>query len=315
MKVRILKKAEAATDICTFELVNPSGEALPAFTAGAHVDVEIGGGLVRQYSLCNAPDETHRYVLGVLRDPASRGGSIGMHALNEGTELEISAPRNHFPLAKEATHSVLLAGGIGVTPILSMALQLSRSRASFEFHYCTRAPERTAFREQLTLPGLKEHAKVYFDTDAPESRINLESVLAGPEPGKHVYVCGPSGFVDAVLKTARQAGWAESNLHREYFSAQKAVGGVDAAFQVVLASSGQVIDVRSEQTVVEALATCGVEIQTSCEQGICGTCLTRVLAGEPDHRDAYLTDEERSANNQFLPCCSRSRSQVLTLDL
>lgn len=315
MKVKLVKKVETATDICAFELVDPAGKSLPAFSAGAHIDVHVGNGLVRQYSLCNDPNDTHRYVLGVLRDPNSRGGSIAMHAQVEGAELEISEPRNHFPLANEAKHSILLAGGIGVTPILCMAERLTHLEASFEFHYCTRAPERTAFREQLRRPEMKDHVRVYFDTAPPGERIDLEAILAGPDAGKHVYVCGPSGFVDAVLTRARNAGWAESNLHREYFTAPKGPVGASDAFQVRLANSGKVIEVKAEQTVVEALGACGVEIQTSCEQGICGTCLTRVLEGQPDHRDAYLTDEERAANDLFLPCCSRSKTPILTLDL
>ncbi|MHA7685617.1 PDR/VanB family oxidoreductase [Cupriavidus sp. PET2-C1] len=315
MKVKILKKVETATDIFSFELVDPTGRPLPGFSAGSHIDVHVGNGLVRQYSLSNDPIDTHRYVLGVLRDPNSRGGSIAMHAQEEGAEIEISEPRNHFPLANEARHSILLAGGIGVTPILCMAERLAHVNASFEFHYCTRAPERTAFREQLMRPGMKDRVRVYFDTAPPEEHIDLEAILAGPDADKHAYVCGPSGFVDAVLSRARSAGWPESNLHREYFSAQKGAIAGNSAFQVRLASSGRVINVRAEQTVVEALGACGIEIQTSCEQGICGTCLTRVLEGDPDHRDAYLTDEERTANDQFLPCCSRSRTPILTLDL
>jgi len=314
MKLSLINKTEAAADICLFELAAPDGAALPAFSAGAHVDVHLPGGLVRQYSLCNRPGETHRYCLGVLREAASRGGSAAMHALETGALLEVGAPRNLFPLVADARHSVLLAGGIGITPILAMAEQLRTSGASFELHYCTRSPARTPFRERLAEPGLREHTRVYHDDAPAAQRADLDAIVGTPDDGKHLYVCGPAGFIEAVLGQARAAGWREANLHREYFAAPpaEATGG---AFQVKLAASGRLVEVGAEQSVVQALAAHGVEVPTSCEQGICGTCLTRVLEGEPDHRDQYLTDEERAANDQFLPCCSRARTPVLVLDL
>ncbi|AJE98442.1 PDR/VanB family oxidoreductase [Pandoraea apista] len=314
MKVRLANKRDVATDICEFELVSVDGSALPAFTAGAHIDVHVADGLVRQYSLCNAPGETHRYCLGVLRDPASRGGSEGMHALTVGTTLEISAPRNHFPLDEQAQHSILLAGGIGVTPILCMAEALSARNASFEVHYCTREPARTAFRERFARDDLAAKTRLYFDSDG--ERADLDAILAQPSGSKHLYVCGPAGFIEAVLARAEAAQWPEGNVHREYFAAPaQADTGGDTPFQVKLHSSGRVIDVKAGETIVAALAAQGVEVQMSCEQGVCGTCLTRVIDGTPDHRDVYLTDDERAANDQILPCCSRSKSAVLVLDL
>lgn len=315
MQVRVIHKYDVATDICAFELERPDGAALPAFAAGAHIDVHVGDGLVRQYSLCNRPGERHRYVIGVLREVQSRGGSIAMHALAEGSLLDISEPKNHFPLAEAATHSLLLAGGIGVTPILSMAEQLAASGASFEMHYCTRDPQRAAFRERLTEAHFAGRVHLYFDSAPADERVNLRALLAAPEAGKHLYVCGPAGFIGAVLDAAAAAGWDARNLHREYFAAVAQPEASSDDFQVELASSGQVIDVKGNQTVIAALLAAGVDVPTSCEQGVCGTCLTRVLSGEPDHRDVYLTDEERAANDCFLPCCSRSKSPVLVLDL
>jgi len=320
MKAIITRKFPVATDICLFELTAADGEPLPPFSAGAHIDVHVDG-FIRQYSLCNSPAERDVYRIGVLRDPASRGGSLAMHACADGATLEISAPRNHFPLDANAAHTILFAGGIGITPILAMATELRATGRSFELHYCTREPARTAFREQLAEPGLKERSHVYFDSDGPQARIDLPAVLANPQERTHVYVCGPAGFIDAVLGAASNAGWPAANLHREYFGApqQPAAAGVDAdadaAFQVTLAGSGKTVDVPAGTTVVEALRTCGIEVPVSCEQGVCGTCLTRVLSGEPDHRDVYLTDEERAANDQFLPCCSRSKTPVLVIDL
>ncbi|MDF3836926.1 PDR/VanB family oxidoreductase [Cupriavidus basilensis] len=314
MLVRIASKTAAASGIAVFDLVAPDGSQLPSFTAGAHIDVHVGNGLVRQYSLCNDPAETHRYRIGVLRDPASRGGSASMHALEPDAMVEISEPKNHFPLQADAGHSILLAGGIGVTPILAMAQQLAHAGASFELHYCTRTPEHTAFRERLAQDDLRGRTHFYVDEPAGH-RADLPRLLAAPQAGTHLYVCGPAGFMDAVLRQAKEAGWRDANLHREYFAAPQAPGAAKGAFQVKVESSGLVIDVEPDQTVVQALSANGVEIQTSCEQGVCGTCLTRVLAGEPDHRDAYLTDEERAANDQFLPCCSRARTSLLVLDL
>jgi vanillate O-demethylase ferredoxin subunit len=317
MRVRIKARHEVARDVIAFELVDPEGRPLPEFSAGAHIDIKLGDNLTRQYSLCNSPNEQHRYLIGVLREPASRGGSTAMHALPEGALIEISEPRNHFALARDTTHSVLLAGGIGVTPILCMAEQLAHASASFELHYCTREPGRAAFRERLDAPHLQRQSHLYFDNAPAEERIDLAKVLAAPAEGKHVYVCGPGGFIEAVLKHTREFGWESQNVHREYFAAAQpdATANSDSPFQVKLASSGRIIDVAAGESVVKALDKEGITLATSCEEGVCGTCLTRILSGEPDHRDVFLTDEERRANDQFLPCCSRSRSSMLVLDI
>lgn len=314
MKVQIKKKFEAATDICAFELEDPAGKTLPPFSAGAHIDVHVGG-LIRQYSLCNNPMDSQRYVIGVLKDPASRGGSIAMHGLAEGDIVEISEPRNHFPLQAGATHSILLAGGIGITPILCMAERLSHIGASFEMHYCTRSPDRTAFADRLDVPRIKGHSHLYHDSSPELGKLDIAATLGQPEADKHLYVCGPGGFIEAVLGAAKAAGWNDDNVHREYFAGAVQDNENDGSFQVKLASSGKIYDIPADKTIVEALMDQGVDIPISCEQGVCGTCLTRVLEGEPDHRDLYLTDEEREANDQMLPCCSRSKSGMLVLDL
>jgi vanillate O-demethylase ferredoxin subunit len=196
-----------------------------------------------------------------------------------------------------------------------MAEHLAAVGASFELHYCTRDPSRAAFHEQLTGGHFAKCLQLYFDSDGEEYRADFGALVAAPEFGRHLYVCGPGGFIEAVLQAARAAGWGERNLHREYFAAAPQPRRADEAFQIKLAKSGRLIDVADGETVIVALAKAGVEVPTSCEQGVCGTCLTRVLSGEPDHRDMYLTDDERAANDQFLPCCSRSTSPVLVLDL
>jgi vanillate monooxygenase ferredoxin subunit len=316
LRVRVGRKTGEAVDIATFELINMDDRPLPAFSAGSHIDVHLPNGLTRQYSLCNAPSEGHRYLIGVLRDANSRGGSQAMHdQVKEGDVLHISAPKNHFPLAHEATHSLLVAGGIGVTPVLCMAERLAVTAASFEMHYCTRSPERTAFRERIAASSFASRVHFHFD-DGPESqKLQLGKLLTPLRPGVHLYVCGPKGFMDWVLESARAAGWPSTRLHYEFFGAEIASSEDDASFEVKLASTGRTVLVPKDKTVVQALAAVGVEIATSCEQGVCGTCLTRILEGEPDHKDMYLTPEEQAANDQFTPCCSRSVSPVLVLDL
>jgi vanillate monooxygenase ferredoxin subunit len=316
LSVRVSRKVVEAEGICSFELTAVDGAPLPAFSAGSHVDVQLPGGLTRQYSLCNDAAETHRYLIAVLRDPASRGGSSAMHDhVHEGDVLQISAPRNHFPLAHGARRHLLLAGGIGVTPILCMAERLSRTGATFEMHYCSRSPARTAFQERIVASAFADRVRFHFDDGELAQKIDLAALLGSPRDGEHVYVCGPQGFMDAVLSTARAAGWPEAQLHYEFFGAQVAPSGAETGFEVQLASSGRIVVVPADRTVVQALAEAGVVVPTSCEQGVCGTCLTRVLAGECDHKDLYLTPEEQDAQDQFLPCCSRAKSPRLVLDL
>ena len=313
--VRVARKSTEAIDICSLELVALDGAALPAFSAGSHIDVQLPGGITRQYSLCNN-GESHRYVVSVLRDPASRGGSQAVHdQVAEGDTLTISAPRNHFALAHDAKQHLLLAGGIGVTPILCMAERLAVTGGDFHMHYCTRSKERTAFLQHITDAAYAERVVFHFDDGGATQKLDLAATLATPRDGVHLYVCGPKGFMDAVLATARAQGWPEAQLHYEFFAGVVVASDDDASFEVQLASSGKVVRVPLGKTVVKALEEAGVEVQVSCEQGVCGTCLTRVLEGIPDHKDMYLTPEEQAANDQFLPCCSRAKSARLVLDL
>ncbi|MDT3670987.1 MAG: PDR/VanB family oxidoreductase [Aromatoleum sp.] len=315
LKVRIARKSVEALDIISLELAPIDGEHLPAFSAGSHIDVEIRPGLVRQYSLCNDPTETHRYQIGVLRDPASRGGSVALHdELAEGQVITISAPRNHFPLV-HAKRSLLLAGGIGVTPILCMAERLAQSEADFEMHYCARSQDRAAFVDRVRQSGFAEHVRMHYDDGEAGQKLDLPAVLDAAGADAHLYVCGPGGFIEFVTQTAQARGWEGDRIHFEYFAGQKVDTSCDQAFDVKLASSGRIVNVPATKTVVGALRDAGVEVEVSCEQGICGTCLTRVLDGEPDHRDNFFTDEEKAANDQFLPCCSRAKSKLLVLDL
>jgi vanillate monooxygenase ferredoxin subunit len=321
LTVRVVYKVVEALDIARFELVAVEGETLPKFQAGAHIDVHLPNGLVRPYSLCNSPDETHRYVIAVLNDAQSRGGSKAMHELvQEGQTLQISSPRNLFALtSSQAKRSVLLAGGIGITPLLSMAEQLSAQGQDFELHYCTRSLERTAFHAYLSQAAFAERVHFHLDEAEPSQHLDWNRVLASPHPNDHLYVCGPQGFIDKALQTATAQGWSTPQQHSEAFKANTTSSstetGIERAFQVKLASTGQVIDVSPSETVAQALVNAGANLLTSCEQGVCGTCLTRVLEGVPDHRDSYLLPEEQAQNDQFLPCCSRAHSALLVLDL
>jgi vanillate O-demethylase ferredoxin subunit len=315
LSVKVTSKTAEALDIVSIELAGADGTALPPFGAGAHIDVHLPGGLVRQYSLCNNFPAPGRYLIGVLRDPASRGGSAAVHDLLQvGTLLQISEPKNHFVLTP-ARHILLFAGGIGVTPILCMAERLAQSDAGFGMHYCSRSPERTAFHARIEASAFAGQVQFHFDSGAAAQKLDMAAVLAAADPATHLYVCGPGGFIEHVIDSARRAGWPAAQLHVEYFGAQPQDHGGDSAFEVKLASSGKVISVPAGKTVVAALAAHGIELPVSCEQGVCGTCITRVLEGLPDHRDKYFTEEELARNDQFTACCSRSKSALLVLDL
>ncbi|WP_295523358.1 PDR/VanB family oxidoreductase [uncultured Pseudacidovorax sp.] len=315
LQVRVQRKSQEAEGIVALELVSADGRPLPGFGAGSHIDVHLPNGLVRQYSLCNSAAERHRYRIAVLREPTSRGGSAAVHDLiKEGDVLTISAPRNHFAL-HDAPRSLLLAGGIGVTPILCMAQRLATWGADFEMHYCTRSATRTAFRDEIAASAFADKVHLHHDDGAEAQKLRVAELLATPEPGTQIYVCGPGGFIDHVVNTAKANGWPAQQIHLEYFAAAAQDTSGDQPFEVKLTSSGQTYRIPKDQTIVQALRAEGVEIMVSCEQGVCGTCITRVLEGVPDHRDCYLTDDERAANDQFTPCCSRSKTPLLVLDL
>ncbi|MEL7560262.1 PDR/VanB family oxidoreductase [Stutzerimonas chloritidismutans] len=312
IEVRVARRTPVAENIVALELVAVNDDWLPTFSAGAHVDLELPNGLVRQYSLCSAPARRDRYEVGVLLDPTSRGGSRCVHEqLQEGVVLRISPPRNLFAL-KPARHSILLAGGIGITPLLCMAEHLSTEGASFELHYCSRSPARTAFVERLRASAFANQVHFHFDEGDAALRVDLNTVLAEPASDRHLYVCGPRGFMDHVIETATELGWPEGTIHFESFSGAVVECATDGCFDVQLASTGQVVLVKADQSVAEALLAAGVEVPLSCEQGICGTCVMRVLEGEVEHRDMALSDEERV--DRFTPCCSRAKAGRLVID-
>ncbi len=316
LAVRIARKSFETAQIARLELVAADGASLPAFSAGAHIDVHTPGGPVRQYSLCNDPTETHRYVIGVLRDAASRGGSRALCERAEaGHLLQVGTPRNHFPLDESAAHSLLLGGGIGITPLLCMAERLAARNASFELHYAVRSRPAAAFLGRIAEARWADRAHLHCDDGPPAQRLDLADVVARPSDGTHLYVCGPTGYMTAVLGAARAAGWREDHLHSEYFASVEAPSGAKRSFELQLARSGRVLTVPADRSVAEVLIAAGVDLDVSCEQGVCGACLTRVIDGVPEHRDMLLTPAERAANDQFTPCCSRALTSRLVVDL
>jgi cytochrome P450/ferredoxin-NADP reductase len=312
MAVRVAARSVAAQDIVALELESADGTPLPPFEPGAHVDVRVSSELLRQYSISNDPAERSRYRLGVLLDPNSRGGSAAVHAgFHVGQVLEIGRPRNHFPLRMDAGHSLLFAGGIGITPILAMAHALQAAGRSFELHYCGRNAGRLAFLDELRRFGPRAH--VHLD-DGPESQhLHIDAVLAAPAPERHLYVCGPNGFMDFVTGAAQRLGWSEETVHLERFGAEVNTDG--APFTVVAARSQVTFEVQPGERIAEKLVAHGIAVRMSCQSGVCGTCITKVIDGMPDHRDQVQTATEKAANRTITVCCSRSKTRRLVLDL
>ncbi|WMY75583.1 PDR/VanB family oxidoreductase [Buttiauxella selenatireducens] len=303
-------RRELQGDVTLLTLAHADGIELPAFSAGAHVDLHLSAELVRPYSLCGDPQDRHHYQLGILKDSRSQGGSLAAHALREGDEVQVSAPRNLFALDTRGNHSLLIGGGIGITPMLAMAAELHAAGRSFSLHYACRSRSGAAFVTQLENAPYAERVQLHF---SDEQRLNLASVLSDVPPNTHVYVCGPSRLMEAVSSLAKNLDYPPDQIHQECFSADVQIQG--NAFEVVAAASGITVQVAENQSIVEALALAGLKVCVSCKQGICGSCLTDVLEGEPDHRDSYLTDEEKADGDQILLCCSRAKGARLIIDL
>lgn len=316
MTLKVKSITVEAEDIKSFELVDPNDSALPAFEAGAHVDVMAPGEIARQYSLSNDPVEMHRYVIGVLREPAGRGGSAAMHdKLNEGDLIRITSPSNNFPLSDKADRHLLIAGGIGITPMLAMARSLARTGQDWEMHYCTRSPEKTAFRDLLSAPPYAGRVTFHHDGGDPSKGVDLKALLGPVVEGTHVYCCGPTGLMNAVQAAADH--WPSGTVHFEYFSTDGDTGprDDDGSFEIEIASTGQILTVPADKTALDVLNDNGFNIPFMCSEGICGTCITDVLEGEPDHRDMVLDDDEKESNELITVCCSRAKSKRLKLDL
>ena len=310
----VQRREEQGHDVLVVDLVRADGGELPAFDAGAHIDLHLGDGLVRQYSLAGSPSERGSYRLGILKDPKSRGGSVAAHQrLQVGATLRIGVPRNHFPLSSDAVHTVLVGGGIGITPMIAMAHTLSGAGQPFELHYCGRTEVACAFLDDLRSSAFAKQVHTHFDDAGEAQRLDLGAVLSPAVAGTHLYVCGPAGFMDWVIAEAQRLGLPDAQIHKEYFQVETDASG--QAFDIVTKKTGQRVRVAEGQSIVDALSSIGIKVQVSCEQGVCGTCLCNVLEGVPDHRDVFLTDEEKADNDQILLCCSRSQSATLVLDI
>lgn len=315
LKAKVVSVKTVANSIREFELTPVEGECWPRFEAGAHIDVKLQGGLTRQYSLCNSPADAQRYCIAVKRETDGRGGSNWLHTqVLEGDTLAISPPRNNFPLRSGVEHSVLVGCGIGVTPLLSMAHELFMRKQSFVLHVFANQLSDLAFHDQLAGLPFAECLQIHVGTMTHSARVDQASALAAYQPGSGLYLCGPLLFMEGVIAAAKANSWPVENIWSESFSASQAEIE-NRPFEVQLASTGEVLQVDESEHLIDVLHAHGYAVACSCTQGICGSCITPVLEGVPEHRDAIMTESQRDANRSMTVCVSRARSQRLVLDL
>jgi len=311
--LRVRRAEPVADGIHLFELRHPDDLELPEFTAGAHVTVRTPIGAMRKYSLCNDPAERDRYVIAVKRDAAGRGGSASLiDGVKAGDLLFVATPRNDFPLDERASRYIFIAGGIGITPIVSMIRHLKTiGAARFHLYYCARRPETTAFAEELSASEFHGQITIHHDHGDPARSLDLWPVLERPT-NAHIYCCGPRALMDAVRDMTGH--WPSNAVHFESFAgAESTHRPDDRPFTVRLARSGEVIEIPAEASILETLRAKGHRVSSSCESGTCGSCRVTLLEGEADHRDLALAEHERAGH--IMICVSRARSAELVLDL
>lgn len=310
--LRVTRKQPLAKDITLFELAHPDGQALPAFTAGAHITVQTPGGLRRSYSLCGNPEETSTWQIAVKRYTQGRGGSQNMvDEVQAGDLLPTSSWSNLFELNDNASSYIFVAGGIGITPILSMVKHLqNQGRTEFKLYYCTRDPENTAFLDVLQTPELQGKVVVHHDQGDPAHALDLWPVFERPG-ASHVYCCGPQGLMDSVRDMTGH--WPSERIHFESFGTAQTQSADNQAFDVLLNKTGTRVCVPSDQSILQALRSAGHHISSSCESGTCGSCRTSLRSGEAEHRDWVLRPEEQA--HHIMVCVSRAKSTELVLDL
>ncbi len=311
-KLKVAQKKKLAEGIYLFELRHPEGEQLPVFTAGSHLTVEVPMGARRNYSLCSNPADRDFYQIAVKRDAAGRGGSISMaDDVTEGDLLSVSAPRNNFELHPRATKFLFVAGGIGITPVLSMMRHLkTQGNEAFKLIYCTRDPESTAFLEELDAPEFEGKVQVHHDHGDINNALDFWPIFETPT-SEHIYCCGPRGLMDAVADMSGH--WPSGAVHFESFGVDASAYAANSPFTVRLQKSGSTVPVSAEQSILEALRGAGIRVPSSCESGTCGSCKTTLLSGEAEHRDMVLSDEEKE--NHIMVCVSRAKSAELVLNL
>ena len=312
IRVRVAQKTMVAADVAAFRL-EPSAGELPAHQAGAHIDVHLPNGMVRQYSLTNGPDDTGGYVIGVKREAEGKGGSACLHdAVREGDVLAVSAPLSNFPLRRDALHTVFVAGGIGLTPLLAMARTLDLEHGPFTFHAFARSAAALPFKD--VLDGFGDRVVFHLGLDPAATDKALQEILVGPAEKHELYVCGPPAMLDLTRRLAAAAGWPEAAVHFEYFKNETRRNS-GTSFEIALARSALTLEVPAGKTIVEVLRANGIGITTSCEQGACGTCRVGVIEGAPDHQDVHLSEAEKTRGDCLMACVSRARSPRLVLDL
>ena len=306
--VEVVGRTQAADGVVHLRLRNPDGEHLPPWEPGAHVDLLLGDGMVRQYSLCGDPADRHTYEIAVLREPDGRGGSVLVHdVLMAGSTLRLRGPRNHFPLMPASRYR-FVAGGIGITPIMPM-LRVLGTGADWTLLYGGRTRRSMAFADELVR---RYPDRVTLRPQDETGLLDLDGALAEPKRGTAVYCCGPGPLLDAVVR--RCAHWPDGTLHVERFAAAEQDVGPATGFVVELARSGLRLKVPPHRRIVDVLDDAGVDVDVSCEEGICGTCETRVLEGVPEHRDSILDEAARRRNDTMFVCVSRSGTPMLRLD-
>lgn len=312
LRVVVARKWSAATDVVALELEGLDND-LPAPQPGSHIDVHLPNGLVRQYSLTNRSGTGPAYVIGVKREPESRGGSACIHdTVREGDVLAISAPRNSFTLRRDADETVLIAGGIGITPLLSMAETLRSDGKRSTLHHFVRSRDHIPFGDRLAALG--DDVVHHIGLSPDETATGLAEILEHPRDGRQVYICGPGPMLDAARAAAATAGWPDDTVHFEYFRNDTEIDD-STSFTIELARSGVTASVAPGRTILDVLRAEGVPMPSSCEQGACGTCLVPVLDGEPAHQDVYLNASERAANDRIVTCVSRATTDRLILDI
>jgi ferredoxin-NADP reductase len=313
--LRVTSIAYEAEGICSFELRDPSDCELTPFTAGAHIDLRLPNGMSKSYSLINSQDDRHRYLIAVNNDVKGRGGSRYLHErVRPGDLLTVDPPRNNFSLVEDAEHSVLIGGGIGITPLWSMVQRLESKSRPWTLFYCARSRQHAAFLKKFCCLEHDHPGRVHFSFDDENAgkHLDLEEVLYRVSSEAHIYCCGPAGMLDAFEKAS--IGIKPGHAHVEHFTG-KVLKPSSHGFRVVLAKSGRTIDVLPGQTILEALQEAGVYAPFSCREGVCGTCEVRVLQGVADHRDTILTEQEKASNRTMMVCCSLAKSEELVLDL
>ena len=312
LRVQVARKWRAAEGIAGFELKPVSG-LLPTFQAGAHIDVHMPNGQIRQYSIINGPGETGSYMIGVKREPDSKGGSACMNdVVREGDLLAISMPRNNFPLRRDAVKTLLVAGGIGITPLLAMAQTLSHSRLSYELHYFAQGAEFLAFKDRVD--SLHPAVTAHFGLGPDETERKFAELFRGYRGDMHLYICGPGPMLGAARRIATEKGWPDNAVHFEYFKNANVIDD-SSSFEIALARSCMTLRVPPGKTILQVIREAGVDMPSSCEQGAWGTCMATVIEGEPDHQDVYLSESERRNGSKIMTCVSRARSARLVLDV